>query len=246
MQKVLEVKDLTKKFKNGRGVKNISFEVYKGDIFGFLGANGAGKTTVMKLITGLMKKDNGLVRVFGYDLDENFEKVIKKVGCVIETANSYEYMSAYANLELISRYYKDVDAGRIYEVLKLVDLYKYKADKVKNFSLGMKQRLGLAAAVLANPELVILDEPTNGLDASGMVDIRNTIINLSMEKGITFFISSHLIHEIELMCNRICIINDGEIISEGSVQALLKDNCGSLEDYFINEVRQERRLAANE
>lgn len=238
MEKILEVRNLTKIYKNKRGIKNISFDICKGDIFGFLGPNGAGKTTVMKIITGLCKPDQGEVKIFGFNVFDQFEEAMQKVGGIIETASAYEYMSAYKNLELASRYYRDVTKARIEEMLELVGLSKYKNEKVGNYSLGMKQRLGLASAILSKPELVILDEPTNGLDVEGMVDIRNTITRLAQEQETTFFISSHLIHEVELICNRIGIINHGELLKEGLVAELLNGQDISLEDFFIKQLRE--------
>lgn len=246
MDKVLEVRNLTKVYKNNRGVKNISFDILKGDIFGFLGPNGAGKTTVMKVIAGLCRIDSGAVRVFGHDIQYNFVKAMAKVGCVIETADCYGYLSAYKNLELAARFYIDIPKARIDEVLEIVGLSQFKHEKAADFSSGMKQRLAIASAILSRPEFVILDEPTNGLDVEGMVDIRNTIKRLARENNITFFISSHLIHEIELTCSRIGIINNGELIKEGVVTEILSGNYTTLEDYFINQVREKRGLAVNE
>ncbi|ADG83472.1 ABC transporter [Thermincola ferriacetica] len=239
MEKILEVTNLTKLYRNGRGIKNITFDIFKGDVFGFLGPNGAGKTTVMKIITGLSRADKGEVKIFGYDITEQFEKAMAKVGCLIETADAYEYMSAYRNLELAARFYSDIKKTRIEEVLEDVGLGPFKHEKVGTFSLGMKQRLGLALAILSEPEFVILDEPVNGLDIEGMVDVRNTITHLAGEKQITFFISSHLIHEIELICNRIGIIINGQLIREGRVSELLSDQYNSLEDYYISQLRGE-------
>jgi ABC-2 type transport system ATP-binding protein len=243
MEKILEVENLTKIYKNSKGVKNISFDIYKGDVFGFLGPNGAGKTTVMKVVTGLSRADSGSVKIFGYDVSTDIERALSKVGCIIETAEAYEYMSAYRNLKLASRFYGNLKESRIDEVLEYVGLGQYKSEKVSNYSLGMKQRLGLASAMLSNPQFIILDEPTNGLDIEGMVDIRNTIKRLAKENNITFFISSHMIHEIELICNRIGIINNGEMIKEGNVNELLGNQYETLEDYFINQIKLNRRVS---
>lgn len=240
MEKILEVKEITKKYKNNRGVENISFDIYKGDVFGFLGPNGAGKTTLMKIITGLVKADKGDVKVFGYSLTNEFEKAMQKVGAIVEDAVAFEYMSAYNNLKLSARFYPEVNRIRIEEILELVGLIKFKKEKVSEFSLGMKQRLALASALLSNPEFVILDEPTNGLDIEGVVEIRNTIKNLTKERGISFFISSHQIHEIELTCNRVGIIYNGNLIREGQVSEILKDNSESLEDFFIRQLKENR------
>ncbi|MDP4180731.1 MAG: ABC transporter ATP-binding protein [Bacillota bacterium] len=239
MEKVLEVKGLTKLYKNNRGINDINFEIYKGDIFGFLGPNGAGKTTTMKIISGLCRADQGEVRIFGFDIVEQFEKAMQNVGCIIETVEAYEYTSAYKNLELVSRFYKDIKKARIDEVLELVGLKDYKNEKVANFSLGMKQRLGLAAAILSKPELVILDEPTNGLDIEGMVDIRNIITQLASEQKITFFISSHLVHEMEITCSRVGIIYNGKLVKMGYVKELLK-SYDTLENCFMDQVRKEK------
>ena len=238
MDKVLEVKGLTKLYKNGRGVKDINFDVYKGDIFGFLGPNGAGKTTVMKAITGLNTFQNGKVQILGFDLKTQFEKALGKVGAIIETADAYEYMSAYNNLKIASRFYDNVKEADIDEMLEIVQLKEFKDEKVSKFSLGMKQRLALASALLSKPELVILDEPTNGLDIEGTVEMRNLIIQLAKEKGITFFISSHLVHEIELMCTRIAIIHKGELINNGVEIKSIKEKYSSLEDFYMDQINK--------
>ena len=240
MEKVLEVDGLTKLYNNGRGVKDINFEVYKGDVFGFLGPNGAGKTTVMKSITGLNMFRNGRVEILGFDLKTQFEKALGKVGAIIETADLYEYMSAYNNLKIASRFYKNMEKYSIDEILDIVQLTEFKNEKVSKFSLGMKQRLALALALISKPELVILDEPTNGLDIEGTVEMRNLIIELATKKGITFFISSHLVHEIELMCNRVAIINNGQLINKGENIKSIKEKYASLEDFYMNEVNSVR------
>lgn len=241
MESVLEVKNLTKVYKNARGIRNISFEVNKGDVFGFLGPNGAGKTTAMKVVTGLCRPDSGEVKIFGINTGEDFEGAMKNVGCLIEKPEAYEFMSGYGNLEMAARYYKGIGKPRLEEVLETVGLGKYAHERLGVYSLGMKQRLGLALAILSRPELVILDEPANGLDIEGMVDIRNIIQHLSREQGITFFISSHLVHEMELTCTRIGIISDGNLIATGTVNELLATH-SSLEDYFMKQVEQDRRL----
>lgn len=238
MEKVLEVKELTKLYKNGRGVENINFDVYKGEVFGFLGPNGAGKTTVMKAITGLSSIQNGNIKILGHDLKQEFETAMKKVGSIIETVNVYEYMSAYNNLRLVSRFHRGTTKADIDEVLEMVGLAKYKKEKASKFSLGMKQRLGLAIALLSKPELIILDEPTNGLDIEGTVQMRNLIMDLANKNNITFFVSSHLVHEIELMCSRIAIIHEGQLINEGITIENIRAKFNSLEDFYMNEIRK--------
>jgi ABC-2 type transport system ATP-binding protein len=159
---------------------------------------------------------------------------------LIETADAYTYMSGYQNLVLASRFYPNLPRKRIDEVLELVGLAAFAKEKVANYSLGMKQRLGLASALLSSPELVILDEPTNGLDIEGMVDVRETIARLAKEQGITFFISSHLIREMELMCSRIGIVHQGKFINEASISEVLQGSYESLETYYLDQISQER------
>jgi len=239
MDKVLEVKGLTKTYKNNRGVRDISFNINKGDIYGFLGPNGAGKTTVMKTVVGLCRANQGEINIFGYNILNQFEMAMAKVGCIIETAASYEYISAYDNLKIASRFYDGINGSRIDEVLEVVGLSQYKKDKVGSFSLGMKQRLGIASAILSKPEFVILDEPMNGLDIEGMADVRNMIIRMAREQQVTFFVSSHLAHEMELTCNRVGILNNGLLIKEGTLVEILK-NHASLEEFFIEQARNNR------
>ncbi|UUZ86025.1 ABC transporter ATP-binding protein [Paenibacillus sp. P26] len=242
METVLEAAGLTKKFPNQRGIENITLEVKRGDIYGFFGPNGAGKTTVMKIMTGLSRADRGAVRIFGHDVTRDFEKAMQKVGVLIETATAHEYMSGYKNLELAARFYADVDGKRIDEVLELVGLSPFKREKVEQYSLGMKQRLGVASALLSRPELLILDEPTNGMDIEGMVEIRELIRRLAEQENITFFVSSHLIHEMELMCNKVGILYKGRFVEEQAVADILNGPYASLEEYFIKLVQEERRL----
>jgi len=241
MEKVIEIKNLTKTFKNGRGIKNIDLDIYKGEIFGFLGPNGAGKTTAMKIMTGLSKQDSGEVKLFGYDISQNFESVMRKVTCIIETAEAYPYLTAYENLKQTSRYYKDIDDKRIDEVLEMVGQSKFKNEKPKKFSLGMKQRLGIAAALLPKPQLIILDEPLNGLDVEGMIDVRNIIKTLAEKEQTTFFISSHLIHDVELTCNRIGVLYEGKMLNVDYTENILS-NYASLENYFVSEVERYGKL----
>jgi ABC-2 type transport system ATP-binding protein len=241
MEKVIEIKNLTKVYKNGRGIRDINLEIHRGDVFGFLGPNGSGKTTTMKIMTGLIKPDSGEVKVFGHNIVENFEGAMEKVGCIIETVESYPFLTAYENLKQFSRYYKNVDDKRIDEVLELTGIMKYKNEKPKRFSLGMKQRLGISAAILSRPEVVILDEPLNGLDVEGMLDMRNLIKDLAEKEKTTFFISSHLIHDIELTCNRIGVLYDGKMIDVDTTQNIL-NNYSSLENYFVSEVERNGRV----
>jgi len=233
MDAVLRVSGLTKQYRNGRGVEKVSFEVRRGDVFGFFGPNGAGKTTVLKAIVGLLKPDRGEVQLFGQPMPQQFEQAMRKVGTLIETADSFDCMTARANLELVARFYPELGAGRIDEVLELVGLAPYQKEKVRGFSLGMKQRLALATTLLHRPELVILDEPTNGLDIEGMVATRSLIRRLAEEEGMSFVISSHMISEMEKLCNRFAIVRQGRLLYEGAVEDGM-----SLEAFYLQQVEQ--------
>lgn len=241
METVIEIKNLSKVYKNGRGIADINLDIHKGDIFGFLGPNGAGKTTAMKIMTGLVKPDSGDVKILGHSILDEFEEAMGKVGCIIETAESYPYLTAFENLKQFSRYYKNVDDKRIEEVLELTGLLKYKNEKPRKFSLGMKQRLGISAAILSKPEVVILDEPLNGLDVEGMIDIRNIIKDLAEREKTTFFISSHLIHDVELTCTHVGLLYNGRMLNVDTTKNIL-NNYASLENYFISEVERNGRI----
>ncbi|WP_426445594.1 ABC transporter ATP-binding protein [Paenibacillus sp. S-38] len=241
MAKAIEITGLTKVYSNGRGISDLNLEIDQGDIFGFLGPNGAGKTTAMKMMAGLVKPDRGDVRIFGASVFEDYVQAMKPVGCMIETAESYPYMSANDNLKLFARFYPDVDQRRIDECLEITGMLKYKNEKSRKFSLGMKQRLGIAAAILSRPKLLILDEPLNGLDVEGMLDMRRLIKRLSAEEGTTFFISSHLIHDVELTCTRIGVVYGGKLVNVDYTSSILS-NYASLENYFVSEVDRSGRI----
>jgi len=243
---IIDIQGLSKTYKNNRGIDNITLQVHRGDIYGFFGSNGAGKTTVMKILTGLVRADRGSVRLFGLDPAQRYEDAMKHVGVLIEKAEAFEYMSGYKNLELAARLYPQLPKSRIDEVLELTGLAANKKEKVGGYSLGMKQRLGIAAAILSKPKLLILDEPTNGLDIEGMVEIRELITQLAREEQITFFLSSHLISEMEKICNRIGIIHHGKLIREGGMAELLQASEQSLETYFVQQIRAEREAAQDE
>lgn len=222
MEIVLETKNLTKKFKNIIAVDNLNLVVYKGDVFGFLGPNGAGKSTTIRMLTSLIYPDSGEVYLFNEQLKPNSKSVLRRVGAIVESPDFYLYLTAYKNLEILGRLYGITPAkNQIMEILEFVGLSNRWNSKVKTFSHGMKQRLGIAQALLHNPDLIILDEPTTGLDPQGMKEIRQLVLSLSKEKGKTVFISSHLLYEVELIANRMIIINKGKKIVEGYVKELL-------------------------
>lgn len=210
MEAILQIKNISKTMNKKKIIDNLSFVVNKGEIFGFLGPNGAGKTTTIKMITGLMKSDCGEIFINGYNLKNDFEKAISEVGGIIESPDMYEYMSGMDNLKLYARMHENISKERIQEVVRLVKLENRINDKVKKYSLGMRQRLGVAQALLHNPKLLILDEPTNGLDPMGIKELRETLKDLA-KKGTSTLVSSHLLSEMELMCDRFCIIDQGKL-----------------------------------
>ena len=222
---VVSVKGLKKSFKAFQAVKNVSFSVQKNDVFGFLGPNGAGKSTSLRCMLSLIKADAGEIKLFGDDIRSDRSKVLSKIGSIIEKPDFYKYLSAYKNLELLSRISgSSVSKSELYDILDFVGLQGREKHKFRTFSHGMKQRLGIAQALMHNPELIILDEPTTGLDPQGIVDIRNLILKLSKEQGKTVILSSHQLAEIEMIANRMVIINKGETLIEGSVHDLLNSS----------------------
>ena len=219
---ILECKNLYKTISKKEILKDISFSIDSGDLLGFIGPNGAGKTTTIKLILGLQKITSGTVVINGYNIQTNFEKAIEKVGTIVENPDLYMYMSGYQNLKLIARMYKDIDESRIQEVVKLVSLENRINDKVSKYSLGMRQRLGIAQAILHKPNLLILDEPTNGLDPEGIKQLRDLLTNLAKHEHMAILISSHNLSELENFCNKIVIIQNGKIIESSSIEEAKK------------------------
>lgn len=194
----------------------------KGEVFGFLGPNGAGKTTTIRMMLGLIKPSSGRVYLNGADVEKEHLKALSCVGAIVETPAFYGYLSARDNLELLGRISGGVGRARIDEALELVGLLPRAGEKVKGYSQGMRQRLGIAQALLADPEVVILDEPTNGLDPSGMLEMRKLIKRLAGKNGITVFLSSHLLYEIEAVCTNVAVINNGTLLVQGHVEELVK------------------------
>jgi ABC-type multidrug transport system ATPase subunit len=221
-EKIIEVRNLSKRFGSFQAVHDVSFSVFKGDVFGFLGPNGAGKSTSIRCLNSLIKPDSGTVELFGESIATHRESILGRVGSIIEKPDFYKYLSAYRNLEIFSRISGKPSSKReIYKMLDFVGLGGREKDKFAGFSHGMKQRLGIAQTLLHNPDLIILDEPTTGLDPQGIIDIRNLILRLRNEQNKTVLLSSHNLAEIELICNRMVIINKGRSIVEGSVSDLM-------------------------
>jgi len=224
---IIEISSLTKRFKEVQAVDDLNFTVQRGDVFGFLGPNGAGKSTTIRMILSLITPTAGEIKIFNKSLIENRKEILSNVGAIVEKPDFYLYLPAIKNLEILAKISgKEVSNNRIMELLDLVDLKDRANSKVKTYSHGMKQRLGIAQALLHNPELIILDEPTTGLDPQGMKEIRDLIIRLSKDEHKTIFLSSHILSEIEQVANRMIIINKGKKIVEGEVSHLL--NFGKL------------------
>lgn len=239
MQNILEIKGLKKLYKNGRGIENINLIVKEGDVVGLLGPNGSGKTTTMKAICGLISADSGSISIFGHSTENEFEAAMSDVGFLIEDPALCLFATAEQNLKMNAKYYNGIDDERINNVLKLVKLDRYKGDKVSRFSLGMKQRLGLALAMLSNPHFMVLDEPLNGLDIEGIIHIRELISALAERKNTAFLISGHIAGELEKICNRVAILHDGEILAFEDMKKIL-DFHPSLEDYYLSVIRNEK------
>lgn len=216
---IIETKGLTKRFDKFTAVKDISLKVPKGALYGFLGPNGAGKSTTIRMLLDLMKPTKGEVYLFNKDIRNHRMEILRKVGAMVESPSYYENLTAYENLE-ITRKILQIDKNEINKALDIVNLSKWKNKKVKSFSLGMKQRLGIAQALMGNRELLILDEPTNGLDPAGVREIRNLIISLPQIMGVTVLISSHILSEIELMANHVGIIQRGSLLFQGTLEEL--------------------------
>ncbi len=241
MEEILKVENLTKKIGKKVILNNISFTVNKGEILGFLGPNGAGKTTAIKCIMGLIKKMSGKIYVCGVDVNKNFEKAAENFGGIIENPEMYGDLTAYTNIKVLSMLYKNITKEKIYEVLELVGLKGHEKEKVKTFSLGMKQRLGLAQALIHNPKLLILDEPTNGLDPIGIKKLRDILKKLAIN-GTAVLISSHQLAEMNLMCDKVCIINKGKILEIKDLKEIESAN----EFYFdVDNIEKTKEVLAN-
>ncbi|WP_101846780.1 ABC transporter ATP-binding protein [Halobacillus sp. Marseille-P3879] len=220
---IMELKGLKKSIKNKPIIKGLDFTIRSGEVFGFLGPNGAGKTTTIRMMVGLMRMTEGDVIIKGHSIKSNYKEAIKHVGAIVENPEMYPFMSGRKNLVHYSRMMPGITKERIDDVVRLVGLEKRQKDKVSKYSLGMRQRLGIAQALLHNPSVLILDEPTNGLDPSGIREIRAYIRKLAAEEDVAVIVSSHILSEMELMCDRIGIIKNGELISIQSVHDAIEE-----------------------
>ncbi|WP_240415614.1 ABC transporter ATP-binding protein [Paenibacillus periandrae] len=217
----LSVKGLRKVIGKREIIQSLDFDLRRGEVFGFLGPNGAGKTTTIRMLVGLIRPTSGSIQVCGYDLHTQFPEAMRNLGCIVENPELYTYLSGWSNLQYFARMMEGIDDARIADVVKLVGLSARIHDKVKTYSLGMRQRLGIAQALLGNPKVLILDEPTNGLDPSGIREMREFIRYLAEKEGLSVLVSSHLLSEIQLMCDRVAIISKGRIVRVDKVQSLL-------------------------
>ncbi|WP_145137703.1 ABC transporter ATP-binding protein [Paenibacillus sp. Y412MC10] len=235
---VLEVLNVSKKAGARTLVDHVSFSIQAGDVCGFVGPNGAGKTTLIRMMTGLIKPGSGSIRIDGTDVGRERVKVLSRVGAIVESPIFFPYMSGRDNLLNLARLHPNVPGterkARVEEALSIVGLSERGSDKVKTYSLGMKQRLGIAQALLGDPRLIILDEPANGLDPMGIRELRQLIQRLNQERGITFLVSSHLLDELQRICSRFVIIKEGKLVWEGTSREW-QEAAGAkgIEDHFV-------------
>ena len=217
---IIEVKNINKKFGKKQVLYDVSFNIDEGEILGFIEPNGAGKTTTIKLMLGLQSITSGTVTINGYDIKKQFTKAIESVGAIVESPDLYMYLTGRQNLELIAKLYKGITKERIEEVIKITGLEKRIDDKVSKYSLGMRQRLGIGASILHNPKVLILDEPTNGLDPEGIKEVRELLVKLAKKEKMAILISSHNLSELDNFITKACIVQNGHVVSDTSVKEL--------------------------
>ncbi|SFA58241.1 ABC-2 type transport system ATP-binding protein [Anoxybacillus pushchinoensis] len=244
MEETLVVQNVKKTIGKKEIIKGLSFSLKKGEVFGFLGPNGAGKTTTIRMLVGLIKPTSGKIFVCGYDLQKQFTKAIQHIGCIVENPELYPYLSGWENLEHFARMLPSISTTRIQEVVELVGLQNRIHDLVRTYSLGMRQRLGIAQALLGKPTVLILDEPTNGLDPVGIREMRQFIRTLAEQEQLTVLVSSHLLSEIQLMCDRVAIMSKGEIIRIDTVEHLLKEQARTY--WNVHPIHIAKQILKNE
>ena len=241
---VLRIENLSKHYSNGRGVSGVSLSLRQGEVCGLLGPNGSGKTTVMKVVAGLCRADSGSVEICGADIESEYERATGAVGCLIEAPALYGHLSAIRNLRLAARL--RVPAAQAESecrrVLRLVHLERYANDKANRFSLGMKQRLGIAIAALGTPRLLVLDEPANGLDIEGILEVRELVTALAAQCGCTVLMASHLAGELEKTCTRVVVLHEGTMLCQAEMSEATAGGL-SLEEYYLEQVRRSRLAA---
>ena len=239
MKKAIKVRNVSKEINGRKILDNINFDIYEGEIVGLVGPNGAGKSTLLKIMSGLYPNDEGLVEYYSIDLKHNYEKAMSLVGTLIESPDLYKNLSGFDNLEIFKSMFKDVDEKRIKEIVEIVEMEKHLGKKLKTYSLGMKERLGIAASLINKPKILILDEPTNGLDPIGVKNVMNLLKEM---KGTTILISSHLLSEIEQLCDRVIFINSGKIVS---IKTLDKSSNKKNVTFEVNDFSKAKLLLYN-
>lgn len=225
---VLELKNVNKTFGKRKVINNLSLEVKEGEIFGFLGPNGSGKTTTIKMILRLIDMDSGEIKVAGFDTKKQFEKAMEYIGAIVENPDLYKYMTGRENLKLHARI-RNVDSERIEKVLDLVGLKERANEKVGKYSLGMKQRLGLALTLLHKPKILILDEPTNGLDPAGIKLLRDILKQIAHKEGVAVFVSSHILSEMQLMCDKVAVLDNGNVVKTEEIKVSEQEKTETLD-----------------
>jgi ABC-2 type transport system ATP-binding protein len=244
-EKIVEIKHLKKSYGKFQAVTDVSFDVYRGDVFGFLGPNGAGKSTTIRTMLSLIRPTSGELKLFGKNLLRDRNYILGKIGCIVEKPDFYKYLSAEKNIELFARLSSvKVNKSKVHQIIEFVGLKGREKDKLDGFSHGMKQRLGIAQTLIHDPELIILDEPTTGLDPQGIIDIRNLILQLKNEQNKTILLSSHILSEIELIANRMVIINKGKTIIQGSVNELLNAQ-ELIVSFSVDNIAKAKQLLEN-
>ncbi len=243
MDTIIETRNLSKSFKNLHAVSGLSFSINKGDVYGFLGQNGAGKSTTMRMLLGLIHPDAGQVFINGSEFNNSKRHLLQHIGAIIERPDMYGYLTGWKNLEIFAALsMRNIPASRLHDVLEQVGLKGREGDKVKTYSQGMKQRLGIAIALVHEPDLMILDEPTNGLDPQGIADIRELILSLSRDHGKTVLVSSHLLYEIEQVATKMLVMHKGKMIVEGAVKDLLHPDETLVEVVMVPSLSVAERL----
>ncbi|WP_241773369.1 ABC transporter ATP-binding protein [Bacillus sp. LL01] len=238
-QPVAQIRNVKKKIGKKEIIHGISLDVYPGEVFGFLGPNGAGKTTMIRMLVGLMKKSEGEILIQGFDIEKEFEEAIRHIGGIIENPEMYKYLTGYDNLVHYARMHPDkISEERVKEVVTLVGLEERINEKVQGYSLGMRQRLGVAQALLHSPSLLILDEPTNGLDPAGIREIRQYIRHIAHTEGLAVFVSSHLLSEMQLMCDRIGIIKEGSLVSVETVDDFVNSKSNAVFRFEVDRAEE--------
>lgn len=240
--RILEVSNLHKSYGTKKILSDVNISISPGEVFGLLGPNGAGKTTTVRIILGLVRPDRGTVVINGKNIRNNFKQAISRVGAVFETPRFYPYLSGCQNLSLAANLYYNAPKSSIGRALSLVGLSDRARDPVSTYSLGMRQRLGIARALINDPQLVFLDEPMNGLDPQGIIEVRELVRKLGKDNGTAFFLTSHLLHEVEQVCGRIAILKEGKIIAQGNIDGLLSGESETVEVYTREAGRAYRVL----